>query len=173
MSIVTRRKRRKLTSSEMLLTPVIDIIDLTEDSPQNKATRNKCQRSEMSTNVPRQPTTLQESIIIDDYLQNQNENIDNNIAVRTTSEIINLDETGPANDNNNPKGFLNDSINKKVTPLTCPICLDELSSKCEPKSTKCGHIYCKHCLETIVKEKKKCPLCKKAINLKSCIRLYF
>ena len=39
----------------------------------------------------------------------------------------------------------------------CTICFEELDN---PSLTPCGHIYCKECLETCLKYKKTCPMCK-------------
>jgi SNF2 family DNA or RNA helicase len=43
----------------------------------------------------------------------------------------------------------------------CPICLDKVS---EGSLTKCGHIFCKICIENCLKFKSLCPTCKSNIN---------
>lgn len=63
--------------------------------------------------------------------------------------ILDLDDSTASNDNANT-----------TTPgrLSCPICMGELQ---ESVSTMCGHIFCRNCLQTWLKQKpQKCPLCK-------------
>jgi SNF2 family DNA or RNA helicase len=43
----------------------------------------------------------------------------------------------------------------------CPICLDKVLVG---SLTKCGHIFCKECIETCLKFKSLCPSCKQPIN---------
>ncbi len=40
---------------------------------------------------------------------------------------------------------------------TCPICMDDMENKA---ITKCGHIFCKECLDMCLQVKKSCPTCK-------------
>ncbi|KAJ4848728.1 hypothetical protein Tsubulata_043974 [Turnera subulata] len=52
----------------------------------------------------------------------------------------------------------------------CPICLDELR---EATSTKCGHIFCKECIESAFAASKKCPNCRKKYRGKALFRVHF
>ncbi|KAJ3119063.1 hypothetical protein HK098_005765 [Nowakowskiella sp. JEL0407] len=53
----------------------------------------------------------------------------------------------------------------------CPICLSTASSTTQLMATKCGHVYCKNCLDAVfanAKEQKKVPVCPNCrTNLKS------
>ncbi|KAH8359833.1 hypothetical protein KR093_009082, partial [Drosophila rubida] len=40
----------------------------------------------------------------------------------------------------------------------CPVCLDSVRQR-EPCTTRCGHIFCKSCIENAVRSTRKCPLC--------------
>ena len=40
------------------------------------------------------------------------------------------------------------------------------------KTTPCGHVYCADCLEISTAHSKKCPKCRKNINLKKCHAIY-
>ncbi|BBN69868.1 RING/U-box superfamily protein [Prunus dulcis] len=53
--------------------------------------------------------------------------------------------------------------------FSCPICLGPLS---EETSTKCGHIFCKMCIEASIKVQHKCPTCRKRLRMKDTIRVY-
>ena len=60
----------------------------------------------------------------------------------------------------------------KTLLAVCPICLEELTTKLKPMSTRCGHVYCSDCLKATLKAKKICPTCQNSISEKTCIRLY-
>lgn len=53
--------------------------------------------------------------------------------------------------------------------LNCPICMGSLS---EETSTKCGHIFCKMCIEAAIKVQHKCPTCRRRLRMKDTIRIY-
>lgn len=151
----------------------IDYIDLTTDLPdQPSKLRNK---DEIYVNLTvtksrkrgskKQVAQLEDSII----------EITNNSRCKDvqTMEIIDLDNT------NSPKEtgicYVNDTREKKLVVLTCPICYEQLSSKMKPMSTPCGHIFCTKCITLAlrVSKSKKCPTCQRIIKLQSCTRLYF
>ena len=44
--------------------------------------------------------------------------------------------------------------------------------KFQLKTTPCGHVYCADCLEISTAHSKKCPKCRKNINLKKCHAIY-
>mmetsp|Transcript_40183 Transcript_40183/g.65814 ORF Transcript_40183/g.65814 Transcript_40183/m.65814 type:complete len:287 (+) Transcript_40183:34-894(+) len=52
---------------------------------------------------------------------------------------------------------------KKEGGVECPICLDVIS---DMSSTKCGHVFCKGCIESQIKTNKKCPICTKKLGLR-------
>lgn len=85
------------------------------------------------------------------------------------TEIIDVDNINP------PKKtgtcYVNEPADENSVALSCPICYEQLSSNLKPMSTRCGHIFCAQCLELALRQTKKCPLCKRATKLPSCIRL--
>ena len=56
-----------------------------------------------------------------------------------------------------------ENLNKKEESkeTDCSICMCELEN---PVLTKCGHIFCKECLEMCLSVKRKCPICKSNID---------
>eukprot|EP00758_Cryptobia_borreli_P011979 Tbor_TRINITY_DN5707_c0_g1::TRINITY_DN5707_c0_g1_i7::g.21012::m.21012 len=55
--------------------------------------------------------------------------------------------------NNN---YTNNSNNNNIKDLSCPICFDLAF---DPVVTdKCGHLFCRQCLETWMKKNKECPI---------------
>ncbi|KAF4374608.1 hypothetical protein G4B88_004860 [Cannabis sativa] len=57
-----------------------------------------------------------------------------------------------------------------VSPsFICGICMDQLT---EETSTKCGHIFCKICIETAIATQKKCPTCRQKLKKRDTIRVY-
>ncbi|CAM8995452.1 unnamed protein product [Rhodiola kirilowii] len=53
--------------------------------------------------------------------------------------------------------------------FSCPICMGELV---EEMTTKCGHIFCKKCIQVAVSVKSICPTCRKKVNKKDIRRIY-
>lgn len=60
---------------------------------------------------------------------------------------------------------------KEDSSLKCPVCLEKLKNR-EPKSTRCGHIFCNECIETALEFSHKCPVCKKRLLKKHVFRIY-
>ncbi|KAI8909211.1 hypothetical protein EDD86DRAFT_207216 [Gorgonomyces haynaldii] len=54
----------------------------------------------------------------------------------------------------------------------CKICLEKALETTILVATKCGHVYCKECLEQSMKISKKCPTCQKPIGRGGYFRLY-
>lgn len=55
--------------------------------------------------------------------------------------------------------------------LSCPICLDS-PLKRDPTVTKCGHVFCRDCIETSLQNNRSCPMCKCRILQRQLIRMY-
>jgi DNA repair protein RAD5 len=51
---------------------------------------------------------------------------------------------------------------KEINEDNCSICLDNII---DGSITKCGHIFCTLCIESCLKYKKSCPMCKKNLNI--------
>ena len=61
---------------------------------------------------------------------------------------------------------LNQSKDKPASPtvnITCPICLESIVNN-QPVATRCGHLFCKACIETALKKGKKCPMCNSSLT---------
>jgi len=43
----------------------------------------------------------------------------------------------------------------------CPICYEDIA---EPVMTKCGHIFCKNCITSSLRNSNKCPLCQREVS---------
>lgn len=55
--------------------------------------------------------------------------------------------------------------------VTCPICMENLQDQ-PTQSAKCGHLYCRECMEKGIRPRKKCALCNTKV-LPSQIRNHF
>eukprot|EP00891_Asterochloris_glomerata_P008571 jgi/Astpho2/8571/fgenesh1_pg.00126_%23_2_t len=51
----------------------------------------------------------------------------------------------------------------------CAVCLEDMK---EPACGPCGHCFCKECLVACVKATKKCPTCRKNIQIRTVKRIY-
>ncbi|KAL9256549.1 E3 ubiquitin-protein ligase RNF4-like protein [Drosera capensis] len=57
----------------------------------------------------------------------------------------------------------------KEPAFSCPVCMGPLV---EEMSTKCGHIFCKSCIQASIHAQKKCPTCRRKLAMKDIIRVY-
>ncbi|XP_068152561.1 uncharacterized protein dgrn [Drosophila tropicalis] len=53
----------------------------------------------------------------------------------------------------------------------CPVCLESASQR-EPTSTKCGHVFCKVCIQAAIQSSHKCPICNKKLTARQTFRIY-
>ncbi|CAK4077278.1 unnamed protein product [Aphanomyces euteiches] len=56
--------------------------------------------------------------------------------------------------------------------LYCPVCIDAIQ---EPMATRCGHVFCRSCIDLTMKPNRKtvdCPMCKKRVCKKDLLVLY-
>ncbi|PWA94654.1 zinc finger, RING/FYVE/PHD-type [Artemisia annua] len=53
--------------------------------------------------------------------------------------------------------------------FNCPICLGPFV---DSVTTKCGHIFCKTCIEASIKAKPSCPTCRRKLTMKNFFRVY-
>ncbi|XP_060517710.1 uncharacterized protein LOC132696732 isoform X2 [Cylas formicarius] len=80
----------------------------------------------------------------------------------------------------NVSSLLNDFIalkkaeEEKKSPEgpSCPICLDPFAADVQIMTTICGHIFCKPCITKVAKSIKKCPTCRKSVNIKKIHPIY-
>ncbi|TXG72629.1 hypothetical protein EZV62_001208 [Acer yangbiense] len=57
-----------------------------------------------------------------------------------------------------------------VAPVfNCPICIGPLK---DATTTRCGHIYCKECIEKAIAAQSKCPTCRKKLGKRGIFRVY-
>jgi len=54
-----------------------------------------------------------------------------------------------------------------LSMLECNICLSSFN---EPVTTKCGHTYCKSCIEACIKKNPECPDCKTALTVSDLVK---
>jgi len=109
-------------------------------------------------------------------LQNE-ENLDQAILQflqRSNHNSSLMDETEAASSNNmmeeggrRNKRVESEFIQGNITRLRtrefepCPICYEDIA---EPVMTKCGHIFCKNCIVSSLRNANKCPLCQNEVS---------
>jgi hypothetical protein len=57
--------------------------------------------------------------------------------------------------------------------VKCSICLESATKESELVVAKCGHIFCKACLEQSLQVKRECPNCRKNIPKKNGFQRFF
>jgi Ring finger domain len=67
------------------------------------------------------------------------------------------DKVAPSNTRSRDAAKCDDRI-----AISCPICFDSVVPN-NPVSTKCGHIFCKTCLNEALVRSHKCPMCMKKV----------
>lgn len=53
----------------------------------------------------------------------------------------------------------------------CPICFESIVQR-EPTVTKCGHVFCRECIEKSLSSVRKCPLCQCRVRMNQLLRIY-
>ena len=76
--------------------------------------------------------------------------------------------------NNNVNQINNNEEDDKESNAKCPICFATSQAGCMFYTSRCGHILCKQCWNSLfIKETKvKCPLCKKFVEKKDLIEIF-
>ncbi|XP_077264147.1 LON peptidase N-terminal domain and RING finger protein 3-like [Temnothorax americanus] len=169
-----------MNDSVMDISPtLIDVIDLTKESPSGSARASRSRQrntgdvassvSNGSTCRCRRPLS---PIVLGNTPDVQTKNPRKKRGMsrtRSSNEVLTVDDTSKEDDK--PYCIV-ESDDRQPILLTCPICLESLTSNLKPTTTRCGHLFCIECLESFIRISKKCPTCKTAITLKSCTRLY-
>ena len=82
--------------------------------------------------------------------------------------------TGKGNTNNRNGGGVGITktfiMNKLISFIPCPICLSTPITNIT--STKCGHVFCKRCIDAAIQATRKCAVCNTALKPKETHPLY-
>ncbi|XP_072765375.1 uncharacterized protein [Anoplolepis gracilipes] len=188
------------TNTNSTSATLIDVIDLTKDSPRrslqsrHRRTEN-ASTSRHTTRSSRVHRRVAHREVLSPIILGRKQNIRGDLTMRTSmcydvpsnNEIVTIDsviendkEETDKQDKDTEKDIDGQEVNKYYiqsdnnmpVSLTCPVCLEILSSNLNPTTTRCGHLFCAKCLKESIRTYKRCPTCKKAITLKTCIRLY-
>ncbi|XP_033166357.1 E3 ubiquitin-protein ligase complex slx8-rfp subunit rfp2 isoform X1 [Drosophila mauritiana] len=80
--------------------------------------------------------------------------------------VVDLDVVSP------PKRANRDmDVSQKEDLYKCPVCIESVSKR-EPVSTKCGHVFCRECIEAAIRATHKCPICNKKLTVRQFFRIY-
>ncbi|XP_060646903.1 uncharacterized protein LOC132784982 [Drosophila nasuta] len=85
------------------------------------------------------------------------------------AELIDLTPSPPKRSRSTAKDDTNTSVSEDL--YKCPVCLESVRQR-EPCTTRCGHIFCKDCIEAAVRSTRKCPLCNKKLSIRQLLRIY-
>ncbi|XP_042416867.1 E3 ubiquitin-protein ligase bre-1-like isoform X1 [Zingiber officinale] len=85
--------------------------------------------------------------------------------------VINCDLYPDLQDENSKGKKVVESIQDppKQPTFSCPICMNTMT---EATSTICGHIFCKSCIVASIQAQKKCPTCRRKLNMNNFHRVY-
>ncbi|XP_017082100.2 E3 ubiquitin-protein ligase complex slx8-rfp subunit slx8 [Drosophila eugracilis] len=80
--------------------------------------------------------------------------------------VVDLDDVSP------PKRHQRDpDLSQREDSYKCPVCMEAVSKR-EPVSTKCGHVFCRECIQTAISSTHKCPMCNKKLSARQYFRIY-
>ncbi|BFF91301.1 uncharacterized serine-rich protein C215.13 [Drosophila madeirensis] len=86
----------------------------------------------------------------------------------TARATLHIDDSAPSS----PKRKRNaQNVSSNEDVYKCPVCLDSVRHR-EPLSTKCGHVFCRPCIETAIRATHKCPMCNKKLSIRQTTRIY-
>ncbi|XP_062124785.1 uncharacterized protein LOC133837887 [Drosophila sulfurigaster albostrigata] len=85
------------------------------------------------------------------------------------AESIDLTESPPKRSCNTARDNANTSVSEDL--YKCPVCFESVRQR-EPCTTRCGHVFCKECIQGAVRSTQKCPLCRKKIGIRQLTRVY-
>ncbi|SPP82852.1 E3 ubiquitin-protein ligase RNF4 isoform X2 [Drosophila guanche] len=86
----------------------------------------------------------------------------------TARATLNIDDSAPSS----PKRKRNEqNVSSNEDVYKCPVCLECVRHR-EPVSTKCGHVFCRPCIETAIRTTHKCPMCNKKLTIRQTTRIY-
>nr|XP_016935957.2 uncharacterized protein LOC108014373 [Drosophila suzukii] len=82
------------------------------------------------------------------------------------SPVVDLDDVSP------PKRAHRDpELSQREDAYKCPVCMEGVRDR-EPVSTKCGHVFCRECIQTAISSTHKCPMCNKKLTARQYNRIY-
>jgi len=62
-------------------------------------------------------------------------------------------------------------LSQREDAYKCPVCMEGVRDR-EPVSTKCGHVFCRECIQTAISSTHKCPMCNKKLTARQYNRIY-
>ncbi|KAA3459007.1 E3 ubiquitin-protein ligase RNF4-like [Gossypium australe] len=100
-----------------------------------------------------------------------NNNLNRCRRLPSTPVVINCDRY--INLESSPQSMVKEITKPQPLPkeptFNCPICMGSLN---EEMSTRCGHIFCKACINAAIAAQGKCPTCRKRVTVKELIRVF-
>ncbi|XP_017130600.1 E3 ubiquitin-protein ligase RNF4-like [Drosophila elegans] len=83
-----------------------------------------------------------------------------------SSQVVDVEDVSP------PKRIQPDpNVSQKEDSYKCPVCMDSVIKR-EPVATKCGHVFCRECIQTAISATHKCPMCNKKLTIRQFSRIY-
>lgn len=91
-------------------------------------------------------------------------------TIFTSGCFINLEDAEETKAKSVAKSLeISSNVPPKEPNFSCPVCMGPLT---EETSTKCGHIFCKECINKAIAAQRKCPTCRRKLKAKDTFRIY-
>ncbi|XP_017044080.1 E3 ubiquitin-protein ligase complex slx8-rfp subunit rfp2 [Drosophila ficusphila] len=158
---ILRGNRRRNTMSPV---EVIDLSDF-EFIPPNRSARNRAPEAVIDLCTPDGPRRRQPNASSNGSFTVPTRR--RSLAQRNEScPIVDVDEVTP------PKRVHHDAeLSQREDSYKCPVCMESVTKR-EPVSTKCGHVFCRECIQTAISSTHKCPMCNKKLTARQFFRIY-
>ncbi|KPU80446.1 uncharacterized protein Dana_GF16357, isoform B [Drosophila ananassae] len=146
-------------SSRRISTSPVEVIDLSnlEFAPPPRSARNRVPDAVIDLCTPDGPRTRPASGPATNSRRSLNQDI-------SCVEVVDDENVSPPKRRQVNQSQQDDTYN-------CPVCLESVRRR-EPVSTKCGHVFCRACIEGAIRSTHKCPMCNKKITARQFFRLY-
>ncbi|XP_034661764.1 E3 ubiquitin-protein ligase RNF4 isoform X2 [Drosophila subobscura] len=152
----------------------VEVIDLLDNSRPRAAigrSINRVPEAVIDLCTPDRSIVPTATIDLDDsdYVPtNRRRNHASSSTPTTARATLHIDDSAPSS----PKRKRNEkNVSSNEDVYKCPVCLDSVRHR-EPLSTKCGHVFCRPCIETAIRTTHKCPMCNKKLSIRQTTRIY-
>ncbi|XP_022210948.2 E3 ubiquitin-protein ligase complex slx8-rfp subunit slx8, partial [Drosophila obscura] len=163
-----RTGRRNFHSVNTTPVEVIDLLNV--DDSYRRTAVNRVPEAVIDLCTPHRPNIPTATIDLDDsdiVPTSRRRNHASSSTPTTARAVSVIDDCGPSSPKRKAKAqnVSTDDVYK------CPVCLESVRQR-EPSSTKCGHVFCRQCIQTAISTTHKCPMCNKKLSMRQTTRIY-
>ncbi|XP_021416447.2 E3 ubiquitin-protein ligase RNF4 [Oncorhynchus mykiss] len=167
---VTTTSVRPRAAASAAVPETIDVLDSSRTESEEEVVDLTCEGSELTV----VDLTNNDSVVVVDEGPHGRREADSESYVLSSDE----EEDTKGGLSADLLSSLQASSRARSTPgtVSCPVCMDAYAEIIESGrlvvSTKCGHLFCSHCLRDSLLRSHTCPTCRKKLTHKQCHPVY-